>query len=340
MTHFSYYIEMLRRIRSGKAAPKIWNYTKYRCLKRKTVMSVQRYTPQIGAMHLTSRCNLNCWYCNAARIFREGRLDLRENEATLEKVKRIFVNPLFANCLLVDLLGGEPLLVEDLDRIIAYLTESGHITNTSTNGLLLADRIADLKRAGISRINVSLYDTNRLTMERDLAKINQVFPVHSSIVLLRSTVEGLPEHILEAARFLRDAGCLSLRFFMYRLVGIDPQPEEVIADTNPAYLEFRSQIEDALPGFCLWPAAVKTERVQKSCPQLWQRISCDMRGNMGVCCGTDMTLQGSNSNLFSNEPDIVLNHPMLVDMREKLLTPECDPPLLCKTCNLLGDSGW
>lgn len=340
MSYFSYYIEMSRQLRPLQAAHKVLNYIKYRCLKRRAMMSVRRYTPQVGSLHLTIRCNLNCGYCNAARIFREGKVDWRESEATLEKVQRIFANPLYANCLLVDLMGMEPLLVEDLDRIVAYLTECGHITNTSTNGLLLADRITDLKRAGISRINVSLYDENRLVIERDLARINQIFPVHTSIVLLRSMVERRPDKFLEMARFVRDVGCLSLRFFMYRPIGIDPQPQEIIADTHPAYLGLRRRIEKAFPGFCVWPVAVKREGVKKLCPQLWQRINCDMLGNMAICCGTDATLQGPNSNLFDNEPDIVFNHPTLVSMRQQLMDHKSEPPDICKTCNLLGEPGW
>ena len=340
MPRFSYYLEMSMKIRPLRAAPKVWNYTKYRCLRRKAVTSVQRYTPQIGQLLLTMRCNLDCGYCSAARIRHEGKENWRENEANLEKVKCIFANPLFANCLLADLMGGEPLLVKDLDSIVAYLTKRGHITNTSTNGLLLADRIADLKRAGISRINVSLYDANRSIIERDLARINQVFPVHASLVLLRSAVEKQPNKLLEIVRFVRDAGCLSLRFWMYRPIGVDPQPEEIIPDTHPAYLELRRRMEDALPGFCVWPAVVQTGTVKKLCPQLWQRIGCDALGNMGICCGTDTTLQGPNSNLFDGEPDIVFNHPTLVGMREQLMDPKCDPPDICKTCNLLGEPGW
>jgi len=340
MPNFLYYLEMSRRLRPLQSPPKVWNYMKYRCLPRKAVMYSQRYTPQIGALLLTLRCNLNCGYCNAAKILHAGKERWRESEATLEKVQRIFSNLLFANCLLVDLLGGEPLLVEDFDRIIAYLTERGHITNTSTNGLLLADRIADLKRAGISRINVSLYDANRSLMERNLAIINRIFPVHSSVVLMRSMVEKMPNQLLETARFVRDAGCLSLRFWIYRPIGIDPQPEEIIADTHPAYIEFRRRMEDALPGFCVWPVAVKTKPVKKLCPQLWQRVGCDALGTMAICCGIDTPLQGPNSNLFDAEPDVVFNHPTLVGMREQLLDPESDPPEVCKTCNLLGDAGW
>ncbi len=340
MSHFSYYAEMLRRIHPLQAAPKVWNYLKYRCLRRKVLVSVRQYTPQIGSLLLTLRCSLNCGYCNAARISHEGIVDWRQREATLDKVKRIFTNPLFAHCLLVDLMGGEPLLVEDLDRIVAFLTKRGHISNTSTNGLLLAERIADLKRAGISRINVSLYDANRSVIERDLARINRVFPVHISIVLLKSMVEGQLDKFLKMARFIRDAGCLSLRFWMYRPMGIDPKPQEIISDTDPAYLEFRQKMEDALPHFCFWPKAVKVGIAKKLCAQLWQRVNCDMLGNMGICCGTDRILEGANSNLFSAEPDVVFNHPTLVSMREQLIDPSCDPPDVCKSCNLLGEPGW
>lgn len=336
----SYYYEMSCKVHPLHAAPKVWNYIKYRCLPRKAVTSVRRYTPQICTLLLTMRCNLNCKYCNAAKTLQEWRKDWCENEADPEKVKRIFANPLFANCLVVDLSGGEPLLVKDLDRIVAYLAEHGHVTNVITNGLLLADRIADLKRAGISRINVSLYNTNRSVIERDLAKINRVFPVHMSIVLLRSEVERQQDKLLETARFIRDAGCRGLRFFMYRPMGLDPQPEEIINDTLPAYIEFHRRMDKALPGFCLWPAAIQKRGVKKLCPQLWQRIGCDMLGNIIICCGIDTTLQGPNSNLFDSEPDTVFNHPTLVTMREQLLDPGCEPPEICKTCNLLGEPGW
>lgn len=337
MINFSYYTEILRKIRPLHI-PKVWNYIKYRCLKRKAVTSVRRYTPQICLLLLTTRCNLNCGYCNLAKIRQKG--EVAENEANLEKVKRIFHNPLLANCLCVDMAGGEPLLIKDLDRIVAYLTKRGHITNIATNGLLLDKRIADLKRAGISRINVSLYDQNRSIMEQNLARINKVFPVHTSFVLLRSEVENQQDKLLEMAHFVRDAGCLSLRFWMYRPMGLHPQPKEIINDTHLAYIKFRRRMEDALPGFCVWPTIVKTEKIKKLCPQLWQRIGCDMSGNIIICCSKDEILQGTNSNLFENEPDVIFNHPTLVGMRKQLIDPECEPPDTCKTCNLLGDPGW
>jgi len=304
------------------------------------VTSVRRYAPQIASLLLTLRCNLNCGYCNAAKIIQEGRGRGPEDDATLDRVKRIFENPLFAKCLLVDLLGGEPFLVKDLDRIVAYLAGRGHIINTSTNGLLLVQRVVDLKQAGISRINVSLYDANRSVLERDLAKVNKIFPVHMSMVLLRSEIENHPEKLLDTARFVHDVGCRSLRFWIYRPMGTNPRPEEIISDAHPAYIEFHRKVDEALPGFCFWPPAVQTGRVKKLCPQLWQRVGCDMAGNMAICCGTDIMLPGPNSNLFDGEPDKIFNHPLLIKMREQLLDPECPPPEVCRGCNLLGEPGW
>lgn len=313
---------------------KIWNYIKFRCLSRNAVM--KHYTPQIACLLVTKRCNLRCDYCFYGNILGGGR----ETDATLEKVRRIFDSPLFRNCMAVDLQGGETLLVKDIDRIVSYMVKKGHIVSLSTNGLLLLDHVVDLKQAGISRINVSIYDTNRSVIKDDLAKINRVFPVHTSMVLLRSKIENEQDNIIETVKFIHDAGCKGIRFLLYRPIGINPQPEEVIYDNLPAYIEFRKKMERALPGFCLWPVPMQTDKVKKLCPQLWQRITCDMDGNIIICCGTDTILEGNSSNLFDSDPDDLINHPTLVTMRDQLLRPASDPPDMCKNCNLLGEAGW
>ncbi len=321
----------LRLLQSSK---KIWNYLKFRCLKRGAVM--QRYTPQIACLLVTKRCNLKCDYCFYGNILGKGQ----ETDATLDKIKYIFDNPLFRDCIAVDLQGGETLLVKDIDKIVSYLVNRGHIVSLSTNGLLLLDRITDLKRAGISRISVSLYDTNQFIMERDLVKINRIFPVHTSMVLLRSKVEQEQDNIIEKVKFIHGTGCKSIRFLLYRPIGINPRPEEVIYDNLPAYIEFRKKMESTLPGFCFWPVPMQTGKVKKLCPQLWQRITCDMSGNIVICCGTDTVLEGNNSNLFDSEPWDIINHSTLVIMREQLLSQTGKLPDMCKMCNLLGESGW
>jgi Radical SAM superfamily len=335
----AYYYEMGRRIHPLGAAPKVWNYVKYRMLKKQATTATRRYTPQIASIMLTKRCNLSCAYCSVGNIINQPGSAWRASEATLASIQRVFSNPLFANCLLVDLLGGEPLLVKDLEAIVSYLVERGHVVNMATNGVSLLSRIQGLKRAGISRINVSLYDETWPALERDLPAVNRVFRVHASIVLLRSALERDPSSILKMARAARTAGCQSLRFYVYRPIGTKPNPQEVIDGSLAAYVAFREQVDQALPGFCLWPA-VPGPGSQKRCAQLWQRISCDVTGAMGICCGTDRSLAGPHANLFGSAPDDVFNHPTLVAMRENLLDPTREPPEPCKHCNLLGEPGW
>jgi GTP 3',8-cyclase len=62
----------------------------------------------------------------------------------------------------VRLTGGEPLVRRDLVRLIEMLAQIPGIDDIalSTNGLLLAERVAELRAAGLRRVNISL-DTLR-----------------------------------------------------------------------------------------------------------------------------------------------------------------------------------
>ena len=64
---------------------------------------------------------------------------------------------------------------------------------------------------------ISVYDENQKFLENNLARINKVFPVHTSIVLERKTVENEQEQdtFLEKARFIRDVGSRDLLFMIY-----------------------------------------------------------------------------------------------------------------------------
>ncbi len=336
----AYYREMLTRLRSGRAWPLLYNYLKYRALPRRAKTAVRRYAPQIASVWVTLRCNLSCNHCSVSKLLEEKENDWRASEVGLKRIKELFSNPLLAYSLLVDLQGGEPLLVEDLDRIVAYLTSRGHLTNFSTNGLLLSRRIRDVKQAGVSRINVSFYEENRDVLERDMEEINRIFPVHASMILFKSALENEPERLLERVRFIHRSGCLSLRFWIYRPMGKHPRPQEIITVGDQAYVDFKQRVESEFPNFCLWPSAVQKPPYRKLCPQLWQRINVDGLGNMGICCGMDTKLPGPHNNIFEDDPDVVFNHPLLVRMRQQFLDPNSEPPNICKTCNLLGFPGW
>jgi len=102
---------------------------------------------------LTSRCNLRCIYCHA-----EGEVNPKEQMSADEIAELMKVGAQFG-IRSVKFTGGEPLLRQDLVEIIRSVPP-GVESSLTTNGTLLASKAADLKEAGLARVNVSL-DTLR-----------------------------------------------------------------------------------------------------------------------------------------------------------------------------------
>lgn len=102
---------------------------------------------------LTSRCNLRCIYCHA-----EGEVNPKEQMSTDEIAELMRVGAQFG-IRSVKFTGGEPMLRQDLVDIIRSVPP-GVESSLTTNGTLLAPKAADLKEAGLARVNVSL-DTLR-----------------------------------------------------------------------------------------------------------------------------------------------------------------------------------
>src|SRR6185437_4167601 len=108
---------------------------------------------------VTDKCNLRCTYC----MPEAGLPWLRRDEIlTYEEIAAIARAAAAVGVRAVRLTGGEPLLRRDLDRLVAGLAAIDGIDDIalSTNGLLLDECAADLRRAGLTRVNVSL-DTLR-----------------------------------------------------------------------------------------------------------------------------------------------------------------------------------
>ena len=140
----------------------------------------------LGSLRIsvTDRCNLRCHYCMPENEY----LWLpREDMLTFEEIGR--VSDLFAETGVdrIRLTGGEPLLRRNLPDLIAELARRPWLRDLSltTNGVLLADHAADLKRAGLHRVTVSL-DTLRGDRFRRLARIDALPDVLAGIEAVRT----------------------------------------------------------------------------------------------------------------------------------------------------------
>ena len=140
--------------------------------------------------------------------------------------------------------GGEPLLRKDLDQIIAGLAELEGIDDIAmtTNGSRLAERVDELKRAGLTRITVSIDSIDPETfakmsggrgdLESVLIGIDAARSAGFAAVKVNTTIlKGHNEDsVIDLVDRFRGSGVI-VRFIEYMDVGTlnGWKPEEVVA---------------------------------------------------------------------------------------------------------------
>jgi len=104
---------------------------------------------------VTDRCNLRCIYCMPAAgvplMSHNDILSYEEIRTVAEAAAELGINK-------VRITGGEPLVRAELPELIRMLARINTIDDISltTNGILLARYAAELKQAGLRRVNISL----------------------------------------------------------------------------------------------------------------------------------------------------------------------------------------
>ncbi|HEY3402867.1 MAG TPA: GTP 3',8-cyclase MoaA [Ohtaekwangia sp.] len=109
---------------------------------------------------VTDRCNLRCFYC----MPEEGIQYLPKKELlTYEEMERLITLMASMGITKLRLTGGEPFVRNDLMKLIRSIVEIPGIKDLhiTTNGILTAPFIPELKKLGIASINLSLDTLNR-----------------------------------------------------------------------------------------------------------------------------------------------------------------------------------
>ena len=131
-------------------------------------------TPVIDYLRIsiTDRCNLRCVYCMPAdgvkslphdEILSYEELELFTGAANQAGIKRVRVT------------GGEPLVRKGVEEFVRKLSriDSELKVSLTTNGVLLDHYAADLKKAGLTRVNVSI-DTLDPETYRHITRVGSV----------------------------------------------------------------------------------------------------------------------------------------------------------------------
>ncbi len=179
------------------------------------------------------RCNFRCPYCMPDEQFHHTYQFLDKNEwlsfEEIFRVVKIFVD---LGVEKVRLTGGEPLLRPGMNELVKNLSTIEGIKDLAltTNGSLLEGCAAQLKKAGLKRLTVSLDSLDPLVfktlsgskgnVEKVLRGIKAAEAVGFGKIKINAVIQrGVNDHtVLDLVRFLRGSGH-TLRFIEYMDVG-------------------------------------------------------------------------------------------------------------------------
>ncbi|MBF8254746.1 MAG: GTP 3',8-cyclase, partial [Deltaproteobacteria bacterium] len=177
---------------------------------------------------VTDRCNFRCSYCMPMDEY--VWIDKKEI-LTFEEIARLATLFVGLGVEKIRLTGGEPLVRQNLDRLVARLSAIDGLKDLclTTNGALLAEKIEALKAAGLKRVNISV-DTldadkfKQITKRGDLGKVLEgafaakkhgLDPIKLNAVIERGVND---DDIIPLVEFSRQNG-FAIRFIEYMDVG-------------------------------------------------------------------------------------------------------------------------
>jgi cyclic pyranopterin phosphate synthase len=189
---------------------------------------------------ITDRCNFRCGYCMPEEgMVWQPREELLTYEE-IERVARVCVERWGFEAIRIT--GGEPTVRAHLPLLVSKLAALGVDVAMTTNGASMGLLAADLRAAGLSRVNISLDSlrrerflaiTRRDSLDRVLDGIASAVaagfdPVKVNVVLMRGVND---DEIVDLAAFGRSAGVV-VRFIEF--MPLDAQGEWTAARVVPS----------------------------------------------------------------------------------------------------------
>lgn len=123
--------------------------------------------PSAVSINITARCNSRCIYCDSWKT-----KSVTPREPTVAEMRQLSAAAKKLGAQFLTISGGEPLLRNDLEEIVAAAVSEGLWVTVITNGILLSpQRLNSLANAGLKMLNLSL-DTFEAEIYRKLRGVS------------------------------------------------------------------------------------------------------------------------------------------------------------------------
>lgn len=164
--------------------------------------ATRRNRPLVVGWAVTNRCDAACAYCDKRQDTDPGELDTRTALALIDQLAAAGVQRLSIS-------GGEPLLRDDLSRLIDHAVDRGIRCSLNTNGRLLPVRLPEIAQISALTLSVDAPQTTADQLrgpgsfQRSIKALEAAraygIPVSLTAVLCKRSLDHVDE-LLELAR--------------------------------------------------------------------------------------------------------------------------------------------
>ncbi|MFH1126707.1 MAG: radical SAM protein [archaeon] len=159
--------------------------------------------PEVVHLSVTGRCNLDCEFCYAQK--NEKDMTTKEITSLIDELSEMKVFQ-------VAIGGGEPLLRDDIYRILSYCKKKGIVANITTNGTLLEGGAVKKLKKIAGQVNLSVNECLKTQDCRDRILMLACAGIRTGINLMASkknigtlenTIQDLLKYPVESITLLR-----------------------------------------------------------------------------------------------------------------------------------------
>jgi pyrroloquinoline quinone biosynthesis protein E len=234
-------------------------------------------------LELTYRCPLKCPWCSNPVDYACGN----NGELGTDEWKRVLREGRELGALQLGFTGGEPMLRDDLEELVAEAHQLGYYTNLITSGIgLTEERLTALKAAGLNQIQLSLQSSDRTLTDAlvgarafDLKiKVAQMikafgFPMVLNVPVFRQNIDQVDEILALAEEIGVDyLEFANIQYYNWALINRDellPTRTQIEA-AERAVRAARERIGDRMTIYFVIPDYYETR--PKACMNGWGSI--------------------------------------------------------------------
>ena len=308
----------------------ILNYFAYTCFKSNCEMKLFP-SPPVVFIFATRQCNLNCNFCSIGNT----KINSKKYDLTPIKYYKILNHSLLKKALLINFLGGEPLLNENICELISITKKQKKLSCIITNGIILKDKWNDLLKSQVDDIQISIYNNTFNIFGDTLKLINKEKQLNASYILLKSDLYNNQTIIEQVIDFINFSNFKSLKINL----GIPNIfnnfiNEHLSSDDTEKYEQLKNKILKKYKKMKIFFPKIPNydKNFQKKCRIPWSILHVDAFGNYGFCCKHQPDINNTDNNIFTHNWEKVVNSNKFCKIRETLLSKDINVPKECINC--------